>query len=145
MFLSGCVSAQLKDTTYYAIRDIDINKNYNTCWEALLDVLSDANQPITTIEKESGIIITEFVSIDQSYLVRIAVVPYGIFGTGYTQGRYKLNIRAKKTSSDVTNIKINAHIEGFWGIIEPYGWRPLESRGVLENDILKSLGSRLGN
>lgn len=144
IFLNGCVSAQLRDTTYYKIRDMDFDKDYNACWQVLLDTLSDENQPITVIEKESGIIVTEFVMIDLSNLLRIASrVPYGIFGTGYTEGRYKLNIRVKRTSPNVTNIKINAHIEGFFGIMQPYGWHPLESRGVLENDILKNVVSKL--
>lgn len=94
--LTGCISAQMRDTTYYSNRDINFPKDYNSCWQNLLDVLSDGNEPIVTIEKESGILVTEFVSIIQDSLIRYARVPYGIMGTGYSEGKYKLNIRVKK-------------------------------------------------
>lgn len=142
--LTGCASAQLRDTTYYNIKDINIPKDYNTCWQNLLDVLSDQNEPIVTIEKESGILVSDFVNISQDSLIRYALVPYGMMGTGYTEGRYKLNIRVKKISENVTAVKINAHIEGFWGIVQPYGWLALESRGVLEVGILQQLASKVG-
>lgn len=142
--LTGCISAQMRDTTYYTNRDINFPKDFNSCWQNLLDVLSDGNAPIVTIEKESGILITEFVSINKDSLIGYAMVPYGIMGTGYTEGKYKLNIRVKKIADNITNVKINAHIEGFYGIVQPYGWHALESRGVLEVGILQQLASILG-
>ena len=156
VLLSGCANSRYIDSYagYYAKRDMDFNKDLNTCWQVLLDVLSDENQPIATIEKESGIIVTDFVLIDKSSLMRYASVPYNPRGTGYTQGKYKLNIRVKKTSEGVTNIKVNIYLEGFWNESQRSGWEnawhpvasgahPLESRGVLENEILQSVNSML--
>jgi len=118
------------------------SEGFDTVWAALVDILSNLNYPIATIDKSSGLIVCEFISIDGLMLERMAFIPRGILGSAYTQGRYKINARVKDEVTHVS-VKINTHIEAFQGIFRPYGWEVVESRGVIEHEIISKMDERL--
>lgn len=109
--------------------------DFNTTWRVVIDVLNDRSLPITTIEKESGIIVTDFVIISPSAPL-ILVQPPEIA----RQGRYKLNISVV-SASEKTKVRINAHFERLsTGFLENFPtWKPQNSTGVLEAELFEAI------
>ena len=109
--------------------------SFDATWRTVLDVLNDWEMPISAIEKESGIVVTDFVVVS---------APSDMFPMGQMEipraGRYKMNISVREQGKQ-TIVKVNAHYERFSQILfEPIGtWKPQGSTGQVEANLLNSV------
>ena len=140
LILMGCtgapiapLSSEQKERIYQA--------DFEKTWRAVLDVLNERSEPIGTIEKDSGIIVTDFVLMSGLETAFFPIQPM----QAIRQGRYKLNISVK-SASDKTWVRINAHFERFSSIImvETFpSWKSQNSTGALERQLFDAIEKQL--
>jgi len=116
------------------------DKNFEEVWEATVSVLSEEEYPIRTIEKDNGLIITDFVIFTKGLSVevereidKVAVRPSIIFGT-WSQGRYSLSIFVTEKNNG-TLLRIKPHIEAYENNVTN-SWHVCDSRGLIEKKLL---------
>ena len=143
LLLSGCTKSP--PITEPVIQEQVFQADFDVTWHAIIDALSDGNYPIQSIEKESGLVTTQFVVFTQgigakSQIDRIAAVPGMFLGT-WSAGRYSLSIFATSITGG-TRVRIKAHVEAYENNVS-YTWHVCQSRGVLEGSILNVIGTKL--
>ena len=134
---TGCVGLQIEPLAPEK-KQVSYAADFNTTWRAVLDVLNDWSMPITAIEKESGIIVTDFVIMKAPS----DAFPMGPMGSMELPqaGRLKLNISVREENGKTT-IKINAHHER---LTQHFGemsasWKAQNSTGHTEFAIFMSV------
>lgn len=136
-----------------------IQSSFNKVWGALIATLSEQALPIKSIEKDSGLVTTDFfifvdadsISIKEAFKKgsgavseKIDIIAYRpkVFLGIWTKGRYFLNIFVKSEGVNTTSIKITAHIEAFESNIKR-SWLVCNSKGVIEKEIIDSIKAKL--
>jgi len=149
-FVNGCgftgfgvKRPKIKRLPYYSDRDVEFAMDYDIVWQAVIDVLYYRNENINTFVKGSGMINTNSRIIDEKSLYKIANIPKGALEPKFQEGRYKLDITLMHTSLRKVIVAVNANIEAYQTLIEPYGWSALRSNGTLENDILFDIAVKI--
>ena len=116
---------------------------FDEVWESLVYVLNENEQPISTIEKESGIIVTDFVRFDPYSTTAKECIHTQTLET-VRECRYKLNILVMNEGPKSTAVRVNAHIEKFSKpFLMDYSWTSQMSNGYLERRIFDELDDRL--
>lgn len=96
--------------TYTVVNEMNINKSYDIIWEKLISWFTSHNTPIKNIDKESGLLTTEYnlsVSDAKKY------VDCGDVGTTLGSNRIleklngNFNVTVKKITDDKTQVIIN--------------------------------------
>ena len=96
--------------TYTIVNELNINKPYDIIWEKLISWFTSHNTPIKNIDKESGLLTTEYslsVSDSKKYM------DCGDAGTKFGQYRKmenpkgNFNVTVKKIKDDNTQVIIN--------------------------------------
>jgi len=143
--LSGCATTPtipnepIQDT-------IIIDKSYNTVWKAVINVVTEFKDPIKVVEKDSGLITTDFVIYANGFLAendikRLCYLPK-IMLSDWVIGKYFYTINISKIDESKTQIKIITHLESFEKRMTGK-WYLCESRGVIENNIFNKLREEL--
>ena len=137
LLLTGCV----RSVDYSYERDRTFLCPFDTVWRMTMRVLTDREEPISAIEKESGIIVTDFVLFYEGHFGK-TVLPMGALEI-VKQGRYKLNIVAQEVGGK-TLVSVRAHIEKLSKVFmeDYYTWKPVRSGGLIENEILEQIATR---
>ena len=144
-FLAGCVTPAVRPT----IQDTKIiDAPFDKVWSALIATLSERALPIKAIEKESGVVTTDFVvfaSGRTSYEIgkaidEVAVKPSGLLI--WSRAMYKVSIFATKAGEDATNIKITTHIQAF-EVFAFENWVVLYSNGTIERGIFTDVKAKI--
>lgn len=103
------------------------------------------NYPVQAIEKESGLITTQFVQmpvgLNNSGMERYVFPPGGFFAT-WAGLRMNMRIMAIESEPGKTMITINAHYEAFENNVSK-SWIVAHSNGSVENQILTSIEQKL--
>jgi len=120
--------------------------SFDRVWGATVATFAEKTLPIESIDKESGLIGSNFVKTSRVY--QIAEIPNTWLGSVYSSARFKVNLFAKRISNEITEIQINAHIEKYSAGVATYGlapgtWEPVQSKGILEQEILDSIKAKL--
>lgn len=142
LLVGGCAPPPMPEVT----PDRTFSTNFDTTWRAVVDALSDESYPIQAIEKESGVITTEFVIFTRGWLSaenqieRVAVLPGVLLGT-WTTGRYTLSVFVMSVEKG-TRVRIRAHIEGYEENMT-HRWHACQSKGTLEEELLNAIGDKL--
>lgn len=116
----------------------EIYKPFTEVWDAVVESLADSEMPVESIERESGLITTDMVSVS----------PYecscmkGLLITS-TQWRGKLNVYVKTVSDTSTTVKINTHFEAFDSQTTK-SWFACNSTGKVEAIFFRRLAELLG-
>jgi len=143
VLLAGCAPPQMVKPT---IQDtVVIQAPFDKVWGAIVSTLAEMALPIESIEKESGLITTKFVTFASGIFAekkidRIAQKP-PLFLASWSQGRYTLSVFVAPVGEDATKIKITAHIEAFERTTK--GWHVCYSKGVIEKQIFDSVKSKI--
>lgn len=119
-------------------------------WASTVEVMADGEWPVESIEKDSGLITTEFVNTGSDVGNKYTDCPLGPRGvTGFSQRRGKLSILVKSISENDTSVRINTHFEAFKGggslLGGEAGWMLCNSTGLVEMDIFNKIKATLGN
>ena len=117
------------------------NKNYNDVWQATVEVVGEL-YPIKVVEKTSGFIATDMVSISVPELNRIGFRRKLKSLLFFDSGRYSLNILIKEVNQNATRVKIVPHIEGFFSFEHTFGWRIFQSRGIVEEELFGKIQNK---
>ncbi len=141
IFLVSCQTTQHYTPISSAEKTHTVNYDYDSVWTKLLYVLNNQELPITTIEKESGIIVTDFVVFSPRSSFGQSVIETGFLET-VRDGRYKLNLLVINRGSNSTSIRINTHIEKFsmyaLGRNMPV-WSHQQSNGFIERSLFDEI------
>ena len=146
LLLSGCAAPQQLATTPVEDTEVFV-ASYDAVWGAVVATLAAEHYPIKAIEKESGLIATEFVTFTTSSLRAkeeidgIAVRP-GVFLGTWSQGRYSLTVFVARLADSTTSVKVTPHIEGFEDNVTRR-WHVCPSLGVVESAVFDSVRARL--
>lgn len=148
--LSGCASGpppvprlQVAATGYEA--------DFDRTWNAVNDVLSEQRLPIKAIEKDSGLVTTEFVNSGGRYIYWGKKDGAGQqVSTWADKTRYFLNIRVRDRKGGGTTVDVLPHVEymryeynaTLKRTVEA-GWEACESHGDIENSIYDALSAKL--
>src|SRR3990172_2171609 len=126
------------------------DKNYDEVWASVISIFAEKNIPIKTIEKDSGIIVTENMNIPSSEFSAFNYVskycdcgsPGFLFIFKQFTGSY--NVFARKTSNDKTSVQLNTSFRAskFSGnnFIE---WTNCATTGDLERGFFRDLNFKL--
>ena len=134
ILLSGCVTAPVRPT----IKDTEIfQADFDRVWKSTIATIADMALPVESIEKESGLVTTKFVSFSFRELHRIAQTPSIGLGV-WSTGRYTLSIFMVSISETATKVKIKAHVEAFERNVTK-SWHVCYSKGILESQIFDSI------
>jgi len=143
IFIIGCATVPVRPT----IQDTQIiNAPFDKVWEALVATLAEMGLPIESIEKESGIVTTDFVIFasglaTEKVLGKVAVYPTSLLYI-WSTARYKLSIFAIKKGEDATKVKITTHIEAYESNVT-HNWMVCYSKGVIEKRIFESIKMKI--
>ena len=141
-FLAGCVTPAVRPT----IQDtVTINAPFDKVWSAIIATLSERALPIKTIEKESGVVATDFIIFASGFWAQEAIDEIAVrpscFLCLWDGGRYTVRIFVTKDGESETRIKITTHIEAFdksW-----LGWLVLYSNGTIERRIFDAIKAKI--
>lgn len=135
LMLSGCTTMPINSSP--AKQEEVFNLSFDDVWKQVVEVLSDENYPIESIEKDSGLITTEFISTGGDQIQRIARLEKGMF-FAWTTGSYKLNIFVVSIDDSHTRVKINPYIKAYNYILESWKQRA-SSTGLIERSIFRRI------
>jgi hypothetical protein len=103
------------------------------------------NYPVQAIEKESGLLTTQFVQMPVGFnnmsMERYVFPPGGFLAT-WAGLRMNMRIMAIETEPGKTMVTINAHYEAFESNVSK-SWIVARSNGSVENQILTSIEQKL--
>jgi len=140
IFIFACAStSQMSKPQYVGYNTFDAS--FDKVWNAVLQVLGEGGFPIGAIEKESGIITTDFVTFTYDVLSS-AECPKAIINLlNWKEGQIRMNILVRKINENSTQVTIRSVIMGFehsWG-----RWNYCNSTGVIENQIFNAVAKRI--
>ena len=142
----GCAHAP---ATYKTQSTITYQNTYDEVWSSIISIFARKNIPIKTIEKDSGIIVTENMNIPLSEFSSDFVSKYcdcGNPGFPYYYKNFKAsyNVFARKIYENRVSVQINTHFTA----IKYQGNNLIESidcvtTGELEKSLFQDLNFRL--
>lgn len=146
LLMNGCVTTQ---PVYTSPLDTSrtFNSSYDKVWGVLVSELS-ASYPIQTIDKSSGLIATQMVSMGSGFagwnmLKQYAYEPKALLATWAGGARCRLNFFVQGIDDQSTTVRVTGHFEGFEDNVSK-SWHVWQSRGVLESSLLDKVSYALG-
>ena len=127
--LAGCAVAPPQ---YTFDKSWSIEHDYDKVWAAIIDILAEHNIPIQTIEKDSGLLVTEWISLGFPAKWMDTIVDCGTAGiltVGNRSLRFNMVLREQGESSRLT---INCNFMEFRSYGNQGGNTPCSSRGTME-------------
>jgi hypothetical protein len=114
--------------------------SFASVWNATLDTLHERGIAIVTIDKQSGILLTEWVNLEDDDEVedRYAECDPGLSATYGVRTRMDIRVKA----GPPTTLSIKASFAEYRSNTGPRGDDPCESRGRLEREINEEIGRR---
>jgi len=105
------------------------------------------NYPVQAIEKDSGLLTTQFVQMSVGFnnmgMERYVFPPRGILLATWDGLRMSLRVLAVEPEPGKTSVTINTHYETFESNVSK-SWLVVQSNGAVENQILTSVERKLG-
>lgn len=135
-FTVGCVVAPIKPTEPILSSYI-FSSPYDEVWTAIVNVMSSEEYPIMLIEKDSGLIGTDWVRTSSSrpkYGTKLT----GDWAFGYGGEKIKISIHVQQKTGGV-EVRITPHIELF-ARGELNEWFSTYSNGDLEQKLFGKIG-----
>jgi len=113
-------------------------------WTALLAAVADRGMVPGTADSASGLLVTVPVEMSVDSL-ELLTRRRGCVFCKWRRGRYRVDAGLTKRSDGSCRLALRATVEGYnvsndplWG-----GWRPFESKGLLEAQLLAAIKARL--
>ena len=143
-FFYSCATAPLPRM----IQDsFPIDKSYDEVWAAIIETFSEMHFPINIMEKDSGLITTEWFSF--SGQSNEGWCDCGGLGMNIEVNRQvRFNVFVKKTSENSCNLKVNCLFEQVYYFSLDEGRsllkRPCVSTGLYEREMFEVVKEKLG-
>ena len=113
--------------------------DFDSTWEATLAALKEEKFPVSSADKQNGIIQTETIKISGDVAKAISQGYNEIFDRP-TEGTYRIRVRIKPKDKDRTSIRIDTSIEAKF---PKYGRYVKSSSGIIEEKIFVNVMRRL--
>ena len=142
LFIYGCATAPLPRQI---VNTFPIDKPFDDVWQALVESFSELQLPIDNIEKDSGLITTDW--IDFTGQKNTDYCDCGGLGMSIEQSRVgKFNVFVKKVTEDSCEIRVNCMYEQTIqeAITDAIIVRKCVSTGKLEAAMFDLIKSKLG-
>lgn len=125
--------------------------DFDPAWNAVNDVLTEKRLPIKAIEKESGLVTTEFVNSGARYIYWGKTNEAGQeMSTWAEKTRYFLNIRVREREGGGTTVDVLPHFEymryEYNSVLKrsvEAGWEACDSHGDVEREVYDALAAKL--
>lgn len=126
------------------VNSFPINASFEKVWPAIIEIFAEMNLPIMNMAKDSGLIVTDFISFRGQDNTR-GYCDCGTtrFPMTETDRRGKFNIFVKKTADDSVEMKVNAIFEKVAGYNNQYETTACVSTGKLEAEIYKRVSEKI--
>jgi len=149
--LGGCATIVPPKYPFQATRTYE--KDYDTVWSSVIEIFAQRNISIKTIEKVSGIVVSE------NSKVPFQVQPDLTYNSSYcdcgspgglvilTDMKGRFNVFVRKITENATSVQVNTayHALKQMGMHFVLGWNwECNSKGYMESIIFDDLDSRLG-
>lgn len=132
--LAGC--SQVPPRTYPSPEPAQIAASFERTWSAVIDHFAEKSVPIRTIEKASGIIVAEQLSVSSGYGQVIADCGVNVVGVPWDVLSASYNVRVQGDSTKST-IRVTAMFRP--EIASTY---PCNSRGAYERELMDFVKAR---
>jgi hypothetical protein len=143
IFLIGCTAA-VKQPVQPQRTSVLINVSKDKVWSLLVTEVG-LKFPVQAIEKDSGLISTQFVNMPVGFnnmgVERYAYQPSGFLYT-WSGLRMTMRIMAVESEPNQTMISINAHYEAYESNFS-HSWMVIRSNGAVENRILTNIEQKI--
>ena len=135
-----CISCAAPPVVTEFDDSVTLEHDYDAVWSAVIELFAERSWPIETIEKDSGIIVTERLKLNVGLeeMAKYADCGKDILGESRLPWTVKFNLFAKKGSAGETIVRINA---GFRSLEVAGGTAPVDcaSKGYLEAQLFEQL------
>ena len=141
--LVGCAPP---DTTLQVPKrsNVVLSATKNQVWPLIISEIG-LNYPVQALEKESGLITTQFVNLPVTFNNGNAatwIYPPGGFLATWGGLRVNLRILAVEIEAGKTSLTINCHYEAFESNVQK-AWVLAKSNGSLENELITRIEAKL--
>lgn len=120
--------------TYPAPEPITASASYGRVWDATVDVLTGSSTPIKTIDRASGVILTDLMRISDEQGERYADCGKGGVGTRWVADRVSYNVRVTGDSA-----RGAVRVVALFSMAARVGLFECVSRGVLEREMAATI------
>lgn len=131
--LTACASIPAR--TYPAPEPVTVAASFDRTWSAVVDHFAEKSVPIKTIEKASGLIVTEPMVVSQGYGRTIADCGQAFEGVPWDVSRASYNVRVVGDSAQTT-IRVTAMF------VPESEHATCNSRGVYERELMSFVKAR---
>ena len=144
LFISICSGCAIEPFVEPRInKNITYSADYDTVWKAIIQVFSEENYPIKAIEKDSGIISTDFINMGRMHSLKDKILHPDYLLAVWENVHYTINVFANEIEENKISVTINTHVEAFESNTSQQ-WHVCYSKGVIEKSILDSISSKIG-
>jgi hypothetical protein len=124
----------------------EIEKPFDATWEAVLAVLAERSLNINLVKKDSGLIMTDFISFEEGFFTdhkikSIAIRP-SVFSGEWSKAKYSVGVIVQPIDETKTKIKITPHIQAYESAATRK-WYDCDSIGKIEKEIYDSVAAKL--
>jgi len=133
--LAGCTSIPISPI----VKERVLVADFDSTWEAALAALKEEKIPVSSADKQSGIIQTKTIKISGD-VARAISQGYNETFDRPSEGTYRIRVRIKPKDKDRTSIRIVSSVEVKF---LKYGWYVKSSSGILEEKIFVNVMRRL--
>ena len=151
LLLSGCAYTQPKTMPHLPpVNEFVFDATFDRVWAAVLDRSTEKSWPIKVVDKASGFLTTDYVSLGNGAdgwknAKAVAYEPPGGFLNSYTWrggARLTTTIFVSKIDNSKTRVKIVTHLEAFEDNVSQK-WFPWESNGANEIELAAYIKNKL--
>ena len=137
----ACAKQMVTATAEQRSREYDAP--FDDTWERLVHVVTELGLPVTTIEKDSGLLGTDFYVFDaRGNEAKLVLQEQSSLET-IQGGWFKMSVLVSRLTDSRTRVKINCQIEKLSSILGESAWRYQPSNGYLEQRYLDLIGDGL--
>lgn len=137
--LAGCVTAPKQ---YEYQKKWNISSSFDSTWQALIDIFVEEEWHFDNVEKDSGVITTEWLVLFDDNETTYA--DYGSCGLMIPiEDQVRFNVLVRRTASTST-LEINAKFRQFRQLSDTIRYYNGNSKGALEREIYEKVSKRLG-
>lgn len=140
--LSGCQGAAIEPPQIETSRVF--NGSFDDTWSAIVQAFADRNYPIKTIEKDSGVIASEPLSIPiaKKEFNKFGILPSKAYFYIWETARCNLTLYARALGNDQTSVRVNSTISAYESNMTKQ-WHTCYSTGMIEKIMLDKIADKL--
>lgn len=141
---SGCETASTQAPVQPQRTQATVTASKNRVWPLLVSQVG-LDYPVRAIEKDSGLITTDWVTVPAGFNNMNAgrwIFPPGGFLATWAGLRMNMKIMALESEPGKTTVTINCHYEAFENNVQK-SWLVVRSNGTVENGILTEIERQL--